>query len=89
MNKYDIITNLAFFLLDNTGSVNGKFKGKLSAKEQRELFGVFLGKGTIEIDGMRETVRHIISVCFGHDFDVKFESKWKDILTTAERMKLK
>lgn len=70
MNRFDAVTNLAFFLLKKTGSVNGTWKGHLSAKEQRELFGAFFGKGLLVIDGSAETISHIIKVCFGLDYDV-------------------
>jgi hypothetical protein len=67
MNKFDIAANIAFFLLERTGSVCGKWSGNLSAKEQRELFGVVYGKGTIYIDGAKETVEHVVKTGFGGD----------------------
>lgn len=86
MTKYDVVANVAFFLLDKTGSVNGKWKGKLSAKEQRSLFGCFMGKGTIYIDGENETIEHVKQVCFGTDFDTTFSSKLVDIQHKAENV---
>lgn len=68
--------NLALFLTEKTGSCLGTWKGKLPAAVQRSLFGQFLGKGTIEIDGAAETLVHWVKVCFGQDYDVTFDRKW-------------
>ncbi len=86
MNKFDAVANMAFFLLEKTGSVLGEWSGKLSAKEQRSLFGAFLGKGKLHIDGAKETIQHTIKVCFGLDFDVTFDSRWVDINDKVTRM---
>ncbi len=72
----DYAANLALFLTEKTGSCLKTWKGKLPAAEQRALFGRFLGKGTIEIDGAAETLVHWVTVCFGQDYDVTFERKW-------------
>ena len=74
--KVDYAANLALFLTEKTGSCLKLWKGRLTAAEQRALFGRFLGKGTIEIDGGAETLVHWIKVCFGQDYDVTFERKW-------------
>ncbi|WP_034303050.1 hypothetical protein [Herbaspirillum sp. RV1423] len=65
----DYAANLALFLLEHTGSIYGEWHGKMKAADQRELMGRFLGKGTIVINGLNETVRNRVSVCFGHDWD--------------------
>jgi hypothetical protein len=67
---------LALFLTERKGSCLATWSGRLSATEQRALFGQFLGKGTIEIDGAAETLVHWVSVCFGQDYDVTFSRKW-------------
>jgi hypothetical protein len=79
MNNDDYATNLAFFLLDNTGSIYGRWKGNLPAKRQRELFGRFLGKGTVVINGATERVIHSRKVCFGLDYEVTADLKWADL----------
>jgi hypothetical protein len=89
MNKYEIAANIAFFLQDKVGSVCGKWKGKLSAKEQRAMFGAFLGKGTLYIDGAMETVEHVVTVGFGGDYDITFESTFANMVATIERKGLK
>jgi hypothetical protein len=71
--------DLALFLLERKGSIFAKWKGKLTADEQRKLFGRFLGKGTIEIDGTDETLVHWVKVCFGQDYDVTFNRKWSEV----------
>lgn len=78
MNTF-IIENLAFYVLEKTGSVNGTVRAKMSAKEQRALFGQYLGKGTIIIDGLSETVVHRVKVAFGQDWEDTARISWKDL----------
>jgi hypothetical protein len=73
----DYAANLAFFLLQKTGSVLGIWKGPMPAAEQRTLFGRFLGKGQIVIDGTRETVCNRVKVCFGQDYDDRNTVAWR------------
>ena len=79
MNKYSAAANMSLFLLEKTGSVCGTFRGKLPAKQQREMYGQFLGKGKITINGNDETLCHTIKVCFGHDYDDTFNKKWTEL----------
>lgn len=72
----DVAANLALFLFEKTGSVLGKWAGKLPAEEQRALLGRCLGKGTIVIDGTSETVCNRVKVCFGLDYDDRKVTKW-------------
>lgn len=69
--------NLAFFLLEKCGSVLATWKGRMTAAEQRALFGQFIGKGRIIIDGEAETVCNRVKVCFGQDWDDRNEISWK------------
>lgn len=50
--------------------------GKLTAAEQRELLGRYLGKGKIVIDGEGETIANRVRVCFGHDYDDRNVTRW-------------
>lgn len=68
MTKTDYSANLALFLLGKTGSIFGRYSAHMTAAEQRELFGRFLGRGLIIIDGCHETIRHRVRVCFCLDF---------------------
>ncbi len=72
----DYAANVAFFLQEKTGSILGRWKGKLSAVEQRKLMGRFFGKGTIVIDGAQETVCNRVKVCFGQDWDDRNVTKF-------------
>lgn len=74
MTKYEAAANMAFFLQERTGSVCGKWQGKLTAKEQRDLFGAFLGKGMLYIDGAKETIQHIVKTGFGGDYESTYQS---------------
>jgi hypothetical protein len=76
MDSATKVTNLAFFLQEKTGSVFGYFSSPMLAKDQRALFGQFIGKGKIVIDGESEHVKHVVSRCFGLDYEVTFEKKW-------------
>lgn len=84
MNKFTAVANMAIFLTEQTGSCLGKWKGKMTAKEQKELFGAFIGKGIIIINGETETIEHAKKVCFGADYDVTFTSSWAGINDKVE-----
>lgn len=75
----DIAANLAFYLLEKTGSVLGRWEGRLNATEQRKLLGEYLGGGVIVIDGETETVARRIKVCFGLDYDYPDIFKWSQL----------
>lgn len=72
----DYAANLALFLIERVGSVFGTWSGRMPASQQRALFGRSLGKGTIVIDGERETVCNRVKVCFGLDYDDRNVTKW-------------
>lgn len=82
MHFYDIVTNLALFLSKETDSVFSTWTGTLPAKTQRKMFGRYLGKGSITINGAEESIVHNIKVCFGQDFTHTFRASWKDIPLT-------
>ena len=67
---------LALFLLEKTGSIFGVWSGRMTATEQRALFGKFLGKGLIIIDGEKETICNRVKVCFGLDYDDRNLRRW-------------
>jgi hypothetical protein len=75
-SRQDFAAQLAFFLQEKTGSVFGEWVGKLSAAAQRDLFGRYIGKGKIVINGERETLCNRVRVCFGHDCDDRNVTKW-------------
>lgn len=88
MNKFTAVTNIAAFLMEQKGSVLARWEGKMSAKQQREMFGVYMGKGLIVIDGEREIIQHLRKVCHwnGQDSDPTFYAKWADIQEHAARI---
>jgi hypothetical protein len=73
----DYAANLAIFLTQETGSCFSKWAGRLTAAEQRALFGRFLGRGRIVIDGTTETVCNRVKVCFGLDYDDRNITSWR------------
>jgi hypothetical protein len=75
----DAAGNMAVFLLEQTGSIFGKWSGRLTASDQRKLFGRFIGKGTIEINGAEEEVGHIKSVCFGTMREMVAAYPWRKL----------
>lgn len=76
MSRPDFAAALALFLLDRTGSIWGRWRGKMPATEQRALFGRFIGKGDIVIDGTDESVCMKRRICFGTDWDEVGYTKW-------------
>lgn len=72
-------SNLALFLLEKTGSVTGCYASRMTAAEQRALFGQYLGKGRIVIDGKNETICNRVKVCFGLDFDDRNVRQWRSL----------
>lgn len=85
MTKYDAAANIAFFLLERTGSVLGQWSGVLSASEQRALFGAFIGKGKLHINGALETVEHVVKRCFGLDYEITFSATLASFDTALAR----
>ncbi len=77
--RTDFAANLAIHLIEQTGSIFGRTEAKMSAADQRKLFGRFIGKGTIVIDGERETVSNRVQVCFGQDYDYRNTTSWKTL----------
>lgn len=75
----DYAANLALFLLEKTGSIFGHYEAKMSAAEQRTLFGQFIGKGKIVIDGERETICNRVTVAFGMDWDDRNCVNWRNL----------
>lgn len=75
----DYAAELAFFLLEKTGSVCGTWRGKLTAVEQRSICGRVIGRGTIVINGTDETVSNRVKVCFGLDWDDRNVTAWRDL----------
>jgi len=72
----EIIGALAIFLMEKAGSVWGTWEGRMLAADQRALFGRFIGKGVIVIDGQKETIHNRVKVCFGLDSDDRNITRW-------------
>ena len=66
-NRYDVAANIAFFLMENGKSIFDSFRTRMRANDQRRLFGRFLGKGRLLIDGEDERVVNVVKVDFGTD----------------------
>jgi hypothetical protein len=79
INNAAYVNNLVNLLLDKEGSIFAIHRCKLTAKEQRELFGQYLGKGTIIINGTEETIIHRVKVAYGNDWDDTSRLQWKDL----------
>lgn len=70
---------LALVLTEATGTTCGYIESRMSADEQREIFGRYLGKGVIQIDGNRAGVSMRVKVCFGTDYDIRAITHWRDL----------
>jgi hypothetical protein len=78
--EYKIVENITSFLVEQNNTVLKVWSGKLTAKQQKNIFGRYLGKGTIVINPETETVSHIVKVCFGTDYDVTVEMSFNGSL---------
>lgn len=78
-SRVDYAASLAFFLQEKTNSIFGNWTGRMTAAQQRALFGRFLGKGTLIIDGENETLKHRIKVCFGLDSEDTVQLRWAQL----------
>lgn len=79
MNKPDYPAQLALHLTEHAGSCLATWRGRLTAAQQRALFGRYIGKGTIVIDGAAETICNSVKVCFGLDYDHRNVTAWRDL----------
>lgn len=65
------------FLLENTGSIQGRWVGRMAAADQRAVFGRKIGKGRFRVCGQTETVGISIMTGYtGHLRDEVFTSIW-------------
>jgi hypothetical protein len=69
--------SLAFYLTRATGTPCGRAKVRMPAAAQRQLFGRYLGRGLLIIDGSTETIEHVIKRCFGLDHEVTARIPWR------------
>lgn len=76
-NRFDLATAIGLFLVGKGLKVWDRWEGRLTAKEQRESFGVYMGKGLIIVDGENDTLSMIVKICFGQDIQtmVHFDAK--------------
>ena len=79
----DPASNMAIFLTLTIGTCLSDWHGHMRAIDQRRLFGRFLGKGLIHIDGRNEMLYHVRKVCFGLDWDITHSIPWREL----ERLK--
>lgn len=77
--RMDHSASLALFLVEKTGSCLGNWNGRMRAADQRALFGRYLGKGKIVIDGGEERLAHVVKRCFGLDYEVTADINWRDL----------
>lgn len=77
--RVDFVAQLALFLQEKTGSVCGCWEDYMRAADQRALFGRYLGKGIICIDGDKETISMRVKVGFGQDYDYRKTTRFADL----------
>lgn len=92
-SKYDIAANMALFLATNGKSIYSTWAGNMKAADQRAIFGAFLGKGTIYIDGENDAAYCMVTVCFGTDVETSVALKiqerqaWRNFYSVGEMSK--
>lgn len=75
---YETASHIAFFLISQGKKSYEEWDGYMPAKKQREVFGVYLGRGRIFVDGLNETISMTVKVCFGLDFNTEINIDCKD-----------
>jgi hypothetical protein len=79
MANYEMAEKITALIVEKTGSCLGSHSQKFTAKEQKQLFGRYFGKGLIVIDAANETITHVIKTAFGCDSDwtaqIKFDGQ--------------
>jgi len=75
----DYPARLGLFLTLNAGSCFGRWSGYMPARDQRALFGRYLGKGRLTINGADERLLMTVTVCFGTDTDCREDIPWRDL----------
>jgi hypothetical protein len=70
---------LALVLTEATGTPNGYIESRMTANEQRAVFGRALGRGVIQIDGFKAEISMRVKVCFGTDYDERKHTHWRDL----------
>lgn len=78
-NRFELAAKLGLFLVARTGNRVGKWSGTLLAAEQRALFGRFIGKGMLTIDGTRERIKHSVTQSFGMRREVTRDLRWTEL----------
>jgi len=74
-----IAANLAMFLHERTGSIYTSWRGTMSAKLQRKLFGEYrFGKREIRLNGVTEQLHAVRTLCFGNDFECE-TFDWREL----------
>jgi hypothetical protein len=80
----DYAANVTLFLLEKTGSIYGEYAARMTAAEQRALFGKYLGKGLIIINGETNMIVNRVKVCFGLDWDDRNHTHFRDLPYTSD-----
>lgn len=86
--NYELASKVTEFLVERTDTCLGYWAGKMTKKEQIDLFGYYFGKGLIVISGANEIIEHKTKVCFGTDTETtkicSFTGKLFDNTTCQE-----
>jgi len=75
----DKIESMSALVIARCDSPWGRVTLKMNKAEQVAMFGQYMGRGTIIVDGEAEEVRHVVSCCFGQDYEVTKTVKWIDL----------
>lgn len=67
---YEFAARIGQFLINQGLKSWSYWEGKIPKTDQLEYFGVYLGRGTIVVDGRDETLYAKVKVCFGGDVDM-------------------
>ena len=82
--NYKTAEQIVQFLVQETNSCLGNWTGKMSKQQQLTILGHYFGKGTIHIDGITETIDHIVKVSFGQDSAITKSMSFTGILISTD-----
>lgn len=66
-DRHEVAANMAHLLLANGHGIFDTTELRMTAADQRRVFGLFLGKGSLVIDGGNDRVSNMSVTCFGMD----------------------
>jgi len=82
IDKLAAIANMRNHVILVTGNINAVWQGRLTAAQQRDMYGMYLGKGLITIDTRERLLVHTVRVGFdGGEIADTYVERWDNLGT--------